>query len=258
MGVYGYMKNSKWNGKNVLVVGDSLTSDGRWQERFSDLTGANIETHAYGGLGIVEIIDGKTASADKSVCYDPITGTGFEFGPLTKEKIGWADLVILLMGYNERHIEYGERGDIYPEKQTLHGKYAYALKKIYSFIDQSGNYNCRILIVCPHCIGRYDWINADGYEEFPEGSGRSLETMAEAIKDVAAYHNLPCYDAWHNSGINRFTWKYFANSPVALNPEYDPQKEYTAPYPMYADQAHLNAAGYARLGECIAAAAELV
>ena len=102
MGVYGYMKNSKWNGKNVLVVGDSLTSDGRRQKRFSELTGANIETHAYGCLGIIEIIDGKTASADKSVCYDPITGTGFEFGPLTKEKIGWADLVILLMGYVSR------------------------------------------------------------------------------------------------------------------------------------------------------------
>lgn len=257
MGEYGYMKNSKWNGKNVLVVGDSLTSDGRWQARFAEITGANVETHAYGGLGIIEIIDGKTASADKSVCYDPITGTGFEFGPLTADKIKWADLVILVMAYNERHIEYGQRGDKYPEKSTLHGKYAYALEKIYSFIDESGNYNCHIMLVCPHCVGKYDWIDADGYGEFPAGSGRSLETMAEAIKDIAAYHNLPCYDAWHNSGINRYTWKYFANSPVEINPDYDPEKKYIAPYPMYADQAHLNAAGYARFGECIAAAAEL-
>ena len=42
-----------------------------------------------------------------------------------------------------------------------------------------------------------------------------------------------------------------------LNPDYDPEKEYGAPYPMYADQAHLNSLGYARLGQCIAAAAEL-
>ena len=60
-----------------------------------------------------------------------------------------------------------------------------------------------------------------------------------------------------NSGINRFTWKYFANSPTAIKEDYDPSKEYIAPYPQYADQAHLNAAGYARIGECIAAAAEL-
>ncbi len=250
---------SKWNGKNVLCIGDSLTSDGRWQKRFAEITGANIRTHAYGGQGIIGIIDGKIATDNQSpVCYDPITGTGFEFGPLTAEDIGWADLVICLMAYNERHIEYGQRGDLYPKDETLHGKYAYALEKIYSFIDESGNHNCRIMLVCPHCVGKYDWIDADGYDEFPKGSGRSLETMAEAIKDIAAYFNLPCYDAWHNSGINRYTWKYFANSPVALNPDYDPEKDYFAPYPMYADQAHLNADGYARIGECLASAAETI
>lgn len=249
--------SSKWNGKNVLCIGDSLTSDGRWQARFAEVTGANVETHAYGGLGIIEIIDGKTSSDDNSVCYDPITGTGFEFGPLTAADIGRSDLVILLMAYNERHIEYGKRGDLYPAQETLHGKYAYAIKKIYSFIEESGNHNCHIMLVCPHCVGKYDWIDADGYDDFPKGSGRSLETMAEAIKDIAAYHNLPCYDAWHNSGINRYTWKFFANSSEAINPDYDPEKDYLAPYPMYADQAHLNANGYRRIGECIAAAAEL-
>ena len=47
------------------------------------------------------------------------------------------------------------------------------------------------------------------------------------------------------------------SSPTAIKEDYDPSKEYIAPYPQYADQAHLNAAGYARIGECIAAAAEL-
>lgn len=249
---------SRWNGKNVLCIGDSLTSDGRWQARFAEITGAEVETHAYGGLGIVEIIDGKTAMDDKAVCYDPVTGTGFEFGPLTAEEVGRADLIICLMAYNERHIEYGSRGDMYPERSTLHGKYAYALERIYSLIDESGNYGCRIMLVCPHCVGKYDWIDVDGYGEFPRGSGRSLETMAEAIKDIAAYFNLPCYDAWHNSGINRYTWKYFAASPVAIRPDYDPNEETIAPYPQYADQAHLNAIGYQRIGECIAAAAETI
>lgn len=41
-----------------------------------------------------------------------------------------------------------------------------------------------------------------------------------------------------------------------MNPDYDPEKEYVAPYPQYADQSHMNDAGYARLGECIAAFAE--
>ena len=252
------MRESRWKNKNVLVVGDSLTADGRWQKRFSEITGCNVKTHAYGGIGIIEIIEGTGPSGNEIVRYDPVTCTGGDFGPLTAEEVGWADLIILLMAYNERHIEYGTRGDKYPEQVTLHGKYAYAIEKIYGFIDETGNHDCRIMLVTPHCIGRYAWIDADGYEEFPEGSGRSLETMAEAIKDIAASFNLPCYDAWHNSGINRFTWKYFANSPTEINPDYDPEKEYIAPYPQYADQAHLNGEGYKRLGECIAAAAEMI
>ena len=113
------------------------------------------------------------------------------------------------------------------------------------------------MLVPPHCLGKYDWVNVDGYGEFPEGSGRSLETMAEVIKDIAGSYNLPCCDAWHNSGINRFTWKYYANSSSVYATEEQKAKNTIAPYPEYADQAHLNSAGYARLGECIAAYAEL-
>ena len=249
-------KNSRWYEKNVLVIGDSLTADGRWQKRFAEITGANVETHAYGGIGIIEIIEGTGPSGNEIVRYDPVTCTGGDFGPLTVEKVGKADLIILLMAYNERHIEYGQRGDMYPENVTLRGKYAYAIEKIYSFIDKAGNFDCRIMLVCPHCIGRYAWIEQDGYEEFPVGSGRSLETMAETINDIAASFNLPCYDAWHNSGINRFTWKYFAASPNAIRTDYPADDP--APYPQYADQAHLNDRGYSRIGECIAAFAETI
>ena len=81
--------------------------------------------------------------------------------------------------------------------------------------------------------------------------------MAELIECIAGEYGIPCLNAWKNSGINRYTWKYFSNSPSTMAADYDPEKEYVAPYPMYADQVHLNDAGYARLGECIAAAAEL-
>lgn len=247
---------SRWNGKNVLVIGDSLTADGRWQKKFSSITGANIRTHAYGGIGIIEIIEGTGPSGNDIIRYDPITCAGGDFGPLSPDDIGWADLIILLMAYNERHIEYGGRGDMYPEDVTLRGKYSYALKKIYEMMDETGNGTCRIMLVTPHCIGRYAWVDADGYEEFPAGSGRTMETMAQTICDIAASHNLPCYDAWHNCGINRYTWKYFAASSKAIRDEI-PDDD-ISPYPQYADQAHLNDAGYARIGECIAAFAETI
>ena len=113
------------------------------------------------------------------------------------------------------------------------------------------------MLCAPHCVGKYDWVDRNGYEDFPRGSGRSLETMSRLICDIARSYNLPFCDTWAHSGINRFTWDFYANSPTAINPDYDPEKEYGAPYPMYADQAHLNSLGYARLGQCIAAAAEL-
>ncbi len=252
---------SKWQNKNVLVMGDSITSDGRWQKEFARRTGANIKTHAYGGIGLIDMIDGLgayDALIGGDMQYDPFTGCTGPFKPLSYEEVEWADLIIILGAYNERHMEYGERGDMFPHQNTLRGKYAYVIEHLYAMLDKVDNLDCRVMIAAPHCPGKYDWIDSDGYEDFPKGSGRSLETMADLIKTIAGEYNLPCCDLWHTSGIGKFTWKIYANSPVAINPDYDPSKEYVAPYPQYADQAHMNDRGYARLGSCIAAFAETI
>ena len=252
---------SKWNMKNVLVLGDSITSDGRWQAEFARITGATVKTHAYGGIGLIDMIDGLgayDALVGGDLQYDPYTGCDGPFKPLHPDELRSTDLIIVLGAYNERHMEYGCRGDLFPSQNTLRGKFAYVIEKLYKMLDIAGNLKCRILFCTPHCVGKYDWIDSDGYEDFPHGSGRSLETMAEVIKAICGEYNLPCCDLWHTSGIGRFTWKIYANSPAALNPDYDSEKTYTAPYPQYADQAHLNALGYARLGACIAAFAETV
>lgn len=247
---------SKWNGKNVLCIGDSITSAGLWQKEMAGLTGCNVRTHAQGGIGLIEMVDGQDGSTEADCLYDPTTGVSGKLGALTSEKVGWADLIILLGAYNERHMEYGVRGDIYPEQNTLRGKFAYVLDRIYKLMEESSNLGCRVMLVTPHCVGKYDWVDSDGYEDFPKGSGRNLETMAELITKIAGEYNIPCCDAWHTSGINRFTWKYYAHSPIVMAPDYDPAKTYVAPYPQYADQAHLNELGYARLGSCIASFAE--
>lgn len=252
---------SKWNEKNVLVMGDSITSDGRWQKAFANATGAKVRTHAYGGIGLIDMIDGLgayDALAGGDMSYDPFTGCNGPFGPLTYDEVKWADLIIILGAYNERHSEYGRQGDMFPRENTLRGKYSYVIERLFAMLDKVGNLDCRVLICTPHCVGKYDWVDSDGYEEFPRGCGRSLETMSREIVSIAGSYNLPCCDLWHTSGIGKFTWKIYANSPTPLNPEFDPEKEYTAPYPQYADQAHLNDLGYARLGSCIAAFAETV
>lgn len=248
---------SKWTGKKVLAIGDSITSDGRWQTEFSRITGAEVITHAYGGIGLIDMVMGLGASENEDMKYDPYTGCNGNFHPLSAEEVGSADLIILLGAYNERHMEYGERGDMYPKNNTLRGKFAFVIEHLYALMKQTDNMDCHIMLCAPHCVGKYDWVDRNGYEDFPRGSGRSLETMSRLICDIARSYNLPFCDTWAHSGINRFTWDFYANSPTAINPDYDPEKEYGAPYPMYADQAHLNSLGYARLGQCIAAAAEL-
>lgn len=251
-------ENSKWYGKKVLVIGDSITSDGRWQKEFARLTGSEVTTHARGGIGIIDMVEGLGVADSHGMEYDPTTGVNGEFRPLSCEEVSDKQLIIFLGAYNERHMEYGSKGDMWPSEDTLRGKFAHVIEKIYALLAETGNLTCRLMLVTPHCVGKYDWVDADGYGEFPKGSGRSLETMAELIKAVAGEYNIPCCDSWHTSGINRFTWCVFANSPVAIREDYDPDGEYTAPYPQYADQAHMNDAGYARLGACIAAFAETI
>lgn len=73
--------------------------------------------------------------------------------------------------------------------------------------------DCRILIVTPHCVGKYSYINADGYEEYPPGSGRSLKKMTEIMEAVAADNSIPVCNLWKTSGINRRTWCVYGAVP---------------------------------------------
>jgi len=123
------MTFKKWKNKNVLAIGDSITSDGRWQAEFARLTGCNIKTHAHGGIGIIDMTEGKEVADSPDFKYDPFTGTNGSFGPLSVEEVKGVDLIIFLGAYNERHMEYGERGDMFPENNTLRGKFAFRLSR---------------------------------------------------------------------------------------------------------------------------------
>lgn len=242
----------KLNGRNVLCIGDSITSAGKWQKALARDLGCKIDTHANGGIGLIEMVDGQFGAGDADVAYDPTTGVNGILGRLTVERVSRADLIILCGPYNERHAKYGEAGDAYPEKDTLWAKLSYVIERIFELLAAADNLKCRVALVTPHCVGCYDWIPVDGYSEYPEGSSQTLETMAQKICEIAKSYNLPCYDAWHESGIGRLTWARFCHSAVPMNDAYDPEKTYDAPFPMFADQVHLNDDGYDRLGSCIA------
>lgn len=265
----------KFKGKNILAIGDSLTATLKWQLKVVELQECTVTTHARGGIGLIPMVDGTTG-----------------LNALTSAQVTGKDLIILFGGMNERSTPYGAIGDVYPTNNTLQGKLQYVINKLYDLLATAGNTTCKILIVTPHCAGKYSWIDADGYAEYPVGSGQTLELLSTHIKTLGNYNNLPVVDLWHESGIGKRTWSVFANLPTPENTTYTKYKrdssgtiigveplvyvngtsywqmvggvptfvKYTgtAPYPYYNDQLHLNDLGYARAGELIAAEMNLI
>ncbi|MFR5948574.1 MAG: hypothetical protein ACLUF8_14340 [Clostridium sp.] len=230
-----------WNGAEVLAIGDSLTSAKKWQLKVTELLGCNITTHAKGGKGYIDLIDGENGQDGE---YDNETDASGILRPLSIDDVAGKKLIIVYAGYNERHMTYGEIGDVYPTNNTLAGKVQYVINSIYSLLEQADNLTCKLLFITPHCVGTYGYVNVDGYGEYPTGTGRTLEGISDTIKKIANYNNIPVKDLWHESGINKFTWNiYCAKTPASA----------TAPYPDNVDLVHLNASvGYPHLGTLIA------
>ena len=232
---------NNWNGAEVLAIGDSLTSAKKWQLKVTELLGCNITTHAKGGKGYIDLIDGENGQDGD---YDNETDASGVLRPLSVDDVIGKKLIIVYAGYNERHMSYGEIGDVYPTNNTLAGKVQYVINSIYSLLEQADNLTCKLLFITPHCVGTYGYVNVDGYGEYPTGTGRTLEGISDTIKKIANYNNIPVKDLWHESGINKFTWNiYCAKTPASA----------TAPYPDNVDLVHLNASvGYPHLGTLIA------
>jgi len=210
-----------------LCIGDSLTAAGVWQNQLNVILGMEVYTHALGGAGMLTLIDGGSTSI----------GT---ISALSTDDVSDKDLIIFFAGYNDRGLADGDSGDVYPTNNTIAGRLQYCLNAIYNLLDRSNNLDCRVVVITPHCAGKYPQIPYDGYTDYPTGTGRSMKTMANIMEVVANDNNIPCYNTWKNSGISRFTWDVYSASPVATIEG------------VVQDQLHLNiSVGYPYLGKCI-------
>lgn len=275
-----------WKNKKVLAIGDSITAAQKWQKKLNEMLEMNVYTHAKGGVGTVAMVDGdKGLGGD----YDNETSASGTLKPLSVDDVKDKDLIVVLPAYNDRGKADGTVGDCYNPsgsgQNTIAGVVQYTINRIYEELTNAGNLKCKILYATPHCAGRYPYIDADGYDEYPSGTGRTMETLANTIVAVCNHNNIPVCDLWHNSGINKNTWNVFGSNSNPVNSQYSPYKlkstgepentqrirytkgtsyyqvrngevkleEYTgsAPYPYNADQLHCSEEGYARLGECI-------
>lgn len=272
-----------------------MTQAGIWTERLAERLNCRVFRHCKGGLGMRAIVDG---------------GIGAEgtLPPLSPDIVRNMDLIIFYAGYNDRGLPDSRPEDGFRQgnrhypgdgpmsglrlndepRDTIAGLTEYCIRRIYAELLKASNPTCRLLLVTPHCAGRYPYIDADGYEEYPAGSGRTMESMADTIKQVAQRNQLPVCDLWHNSGINRYTWNVYGASSTPVCAQYSPflldsrgnpiseqrityitgkryyqkrgnkilPEEYTGtvPYPYNADQLHASVEGYHLIGDVITGA----
>lgn len=271
-----FTPSSNWFGKNILVIGDSVTENGTWQKKMATMLGANISTHAKGGIKITQMVDGDGAVTN------PIAA-------LNTTDVANKDAIII-MAYNEVDYTLGVSGDMYPSNNTLIGRANYAIKRIYEELEKAGNYSCKVIISSPHCFGLHEWRNEDGYTLGVK--------LLNSVKTCASDNKIPYIDLLNNSGINKNNWKYYQQSASPANAKYIPSvgssdntnKPFTnvssapsassyngyfitvgtvnsfttyksngsswvvdsTPYPWHADQLHPNILGYEKIGDYMA------
>lgn len=212
---------TKWDGKTALVIGDSQSVVEKWQLKLVEILGLKFQTHAMGGMTLLQCMDGN----------------GAEFAPLSLEDVAGKDLVILYAGYNNANSSFvGNVGDCYPQQDTVAGQTQYAINRIREYIAITNNEKCEIVIITPHCAGRNPYMNFGGEEK--NGSYASYKETADIMECVANANGIPCYNAYRNSGINESNYSVYARNT------YYPD----APYPNVPDCLHLSDTGYFYLG----------
>lgn len=196
-----------YQGKKALHIGDSLTVMGyEWQQELQKQLGlSSYKVHALGGINLPMMVDGHTSSQ----------GT---LAPLSVNDVKDKDIITIWGGYNSRTTPYGEKGDLYPAKITIRGHVNYVINRVYQLLKQANNLQCKVLFITPHCVGKYDWVDADGYTHW--GGVGTLQDMSKAIEDECNNIGVPCLNMFNNSGINRFNWNQYQRVSRPDNPEF--------------------------------------
>lgn len=200
----------KLKGKRLLAIGDSITAQMYWQTKVGDMLGMNVRTHAKGGIGIIQMVDGD-GSGEAPEGYDP-DSFGASIYRLNTEDVKDVDYIILMGFYNTRgnaKNNRGEEDDMYPSQNTWCGQMNYAIKRVYEELDKSGNRSCKVVICSAHKYGKYPYNDESAYDDG--------QYLLDATKLIAGRHSLPLIDLMNNGNINMYNWNEFqaSNSPYA-------------------------------------------
>lgn len=209
---------SKWYGKKILCIGDSLTAANSWQAKLRSLTGAIVTTHAKGGIGLITMVDGDSSG----------------FPALSVTDVKNQDLIIILAGVNDfrkARDNNGKRGDMYPAQNTWKGICNYAIEKIFNLLSSANNDGCKVVFASCHCFGENQYMEGE--------TGYSVgDAILEGFYEAQYQYRIPIINCLYNAGIGKQNWSVFCSSE--------------------SDYVHLNGDGYYKLGEYIAAQIETI
>ena len=208
---------SKWYGKTLLAIGDSVTAGAEWAQRVGKLLGMSVRMHAKGAIGAIQMVDGD-GSGDAPDNYDPNYGTSGTLYKLNSKDVENVDVICIMGFYNERHNAInnaGNKNDMYPSQNSFIGRLNYAIKRIYEELDKANNSKCKIVVISAHKYGHYPYGVDSAYEDG--------DKFLEATKIVAEYNSLYFIDLMNGGGINKYNWKYFQNSSTNYNQRYIPK-----------------------------------
>lgn len=191
---FDYSSNSSFTslwGKKLLVIGDSTSVTGSWQSKVGAAFNMTVTTHALGGLGILNVIDG-----------------GGSLSALTPAQLTGIDYVAVFLGLNDRGSLVGDITDAYPAKSTICAMYNYALDQIISRAETAGNTTLKIIPILPHNVGKYSFIDATGTDVYPAGSGQTLETVVNKLEQLSISRALKSINLFKLAGFNSNNWSF--------------------------------------------------
>ncbi|PEW73999.1 hypothetical protein CN449_15145 [Bacillus thuringiensis] len=194
--------NSKWTGKIVAWVGDSITeknfrANKNYHDFIAEKTGMIVVNHGKSGTGYATPYGQSSPIKDRVKDIDTNT-----------------DLIVIFAGTNDFGNGTLPLGSITDKDGTVSVTGA-----IYSTFEQLVNRFPTKVIAIMTPLPRSDGNN---FNPVVKPNGIKLEDLVNRIKEMAAMFSFPCLDLYHNSNLpvwNTEANNYYFTSPGGTNPD---------------------------------------